>query len=817
MKIAKDFFKHVPIEKRKIVQNKLSQFAEAIIKSKVFSDVPKGFWIRKIIGTNIYKFRVNSGDRILFRFEESTGSIIFISYETHDDQVRSARSFQDVDIEAFEINVAEYVDGEIDIKIDHYAKQELLSKLYVIEQQDVIDEEYISLLIENPLLHTSNVLTREQYECLTVREKIVIILGCAGSGKTSIGIRKLLLHEELAVPTIYVSHSSYLMNAVKETFFTYTKKAKHISFYSLQQLYEHVLQKKIVVVSLQDFLKWYEQNQLHNEQIALTPEAIFLEINTVIKGEAKQKALLGLDEYLASTSCLSINEKRFVYFIASLYQQWLQTNDYVDLNDMATMVLKEKAQYISLIVDEMQELTKKQLDSIIHLTIAPNHLMILGDYHQVLLNYKFSIEQLKQHLAEKALPYQILSIMKNFRSGSKTVKLLNEIKHLKQSYYPSNIHEKEKAIRESTLPKVVVDPKKLQHLATHINQNANAIVIVANANEKQYIKQFGFDRIFLIDEVQGLQYSDVYCINIMKINNGHLKLLETTSKHAQLESVYFNQLYIAASRSIEHLCFIEEETTPLLDAYMPYLEQTNLDAILCGPFTETSREEWLQEGLQLKLLGKYEQAIDAFIKAGSYEEIRLCEDLQARAKNYDHLQEYETILKFGWHIQDAQQLITCLTVLEKQYGIQMIGNISYFVTKMDGGILYRQHYLSPSSSVEERGNGIYSLIDYDYALKHTLFISGCFYKGNEPIHINEVFKADDTNFRDLLILFNNHEITIEAMNLAYQHSIKEQYHNFDQQRYPDLPGLLATFNVDVHREKAEHKKSAKDFLDDIFS
>jgi hypothetical protein len=50
-----------------------------------------------------------------------------------------------------------------------------------------------------------------------------------------------------------------------------------------------------------------------------------------------------------------------------------------------------------------------------------------------------------------------------------------------------------------------------------------------------------------------------------------------------------------------------------------------------------------------------------------------------------------------------------------------------------------------------------------------------------------------------------------------QHSIKEQYHNFDQQRYPNLQGLLVTFNVDVHREKKEHKKSAKDFLDDIFS
>lgn len=58
---------------------------------------------------------------------------------------------------------------------------------------------------------------------------------------------------------------------------------------------------------------------------------------------------------------------------------------------------------------------------------------------------------------------------------------------------------------------------------------------------------------------------------------------------------------------------------------------------------------------------------------------------------------------------------------------------------MDGQILYRQHYLLPSSSVDEQGNEIYSLIDYDYALKQTLFISGCFYRGYEPIHIYELF------------------------------------------------------------------------------
>ena len=115
-------------------------------------------------------------------------------------------------------------------------------------------------------------------------------------------------------------------------------------------------------------------------------------------------------------------------------------------------------------------------------------------------------------------------------------------------------------------------------------------------------------------------------------------------------------------------------------------------------------------------------------KPGKMKKIQQCNNLLARTKNYDHLQEYEAILKFGWHIDDANQLVKCLTVLEEEYGIRMVGNISYFVTKMDGQILYRQHYLLPSSSVKEQGNEIYSLIDYDYALNTRYLFQDVFIK-----------------------------------------------------------------------------------------
>ncbi|MDO7905330.1 hypothetical protein Q5741_02745 [Paenibacillus sp. JX-17] len=196
MRIAKDFFKHVPIEKQSIVLGKLETFTRIITNTNVFHEIPKGFWIRKIIGTNIYKFRVNSGDRILFTFNEN-GMITYLSFETHDKQILSAKRMNMGDIIEFRIDESVYHEDILDESINRYAVHELVSKLNIISQQDVMDDEYVSLLLDNDdLFETEQILTREQYDALNNPYQLTVILGCAGSGKSNIGIRRLLLHQE---------------------------------------------------------------------------------------------------------------------------------------------------------------------------------------------------------------------------------------------------------------------------------------------------------------------------------------------------------------------------------------------------------------------------------------------------------------------------------------------------------------------------------------------------------------------------------------------------------------------------------------------
>lgn len=73
MKVTYQLLDDIALEKREFILNKIRNFEKNLLEIKSMKNLLKGFWVRKIIGTNIYKFRVNSGDRILFKYEKYEG------------------------------------------------------------------------------------------------------------------------------------------------------------------------------------------------------------------------------------------------------------------------------------------------------------------------------------------------------------------------------------------------------------------------------------------------------------------------------------------------------------------------------------------------------------------------------------------------------------------------------------------------------------------------------------------------------------------------------------------------------------------------
>lgn len=85
----------------------------------IIREIPKGFWIRRVKNTNIFKFRINSGDRCLFTYERflddtrHTNRVVFIEFVEHDKQIVHANRISNIDICSLE-----YQDDDVEDSID---------------------------------------------------------------------------------------------------------------------------------------------------------------------------------------------------------------------------------------------------------------------------------------------------------------------------------------------------------------------------------------------------------------------------------------------------------------------------------------------------------------------------------------------------------------------------------------------------------------------------------------------------------------------------------------------------------------------------
>ncbi|MEK4931122.1 MULTISPECIES: UvrD-helicase domain-containing protein [Bacillus] len=803
MRISKDFFKHIPIEKHTIVLKKLETFTKMIEKTNVFHKIPKGFWIRKIAGTNIYKFRVNSGDRILFTFHEN-GSITYLSFETHDKQIQAAKRMNKEDLIELIIDETIYNEEEIDENINRYALQELVNKLKIISQQDVMDDEYIALLLEDAeLFDSEKILTREQYEALNNPSRLTVILGCAGSGKTNIGIRRLLLHQEMEIQTFYVSHSPYLMNEIKTQFLNRTTSEKFIQFFSLHQFYEQLLLQSFTLVTKEDFFLWFKENNLQSK---LTPDQLFLEINTVIKGQTLQK-MMTQDQYNKWPSDFSVLEKRNIYFVASLYQRWLNKNQYYDLNDLAFFILQEDGKKIeSIVFDEIQELTYKQFESLLHVSKSVKKNLLLGDPYQAIENYAFQPEQIFATLSRHRIPYQKFKLNKNFRSGFQVVQLLNYIKEQEVTYYPTTYRLDEIAIRSTSTPKLIIQNEFTHELLQKLDQDASSIIVVATPEAKKQFQIIGFQRVFVVTEVQGLQYKNVYCQDILQ----HFS--NVNRNHLHLSKIYFHLMYIAASRTSQHIYFLENQQPNSI--VMDFFEQCDYKEFVELEYGITSSMEWLQEARKLEVLGKFEQAFDAYKKAHDQDGMTRCQALLLRARNYQHLESYLSIIHFDFNIKKPEQIEYALQLLKNQH-IQLIGRTTYFITQSNNGIInFNPFFIEPSTDIKHVSQGLYRRINYSYAAKYTLHVAGVLYQENEPILLSEKFSQRKQN--DISFFEKDGRIHLNPTHLAESRLKLKQYMDFEKQKQPAVLEVLQDFNVDVVIENAKKKETAEDFLSGIF-
>ncbi len=837
MNYSINLLSEIPIEKKNIILEKMKKFEKILLDTISFDGIPKGFWIRKIIGTDVYKFRVNSGDRILFKYinDHKIKKIIFISYCNHDEQIRKGKNIDinnlnyiTIDDEKdLEIINSDYEEDDFDKEINAYIKLEVYEKLQQIKNNFIIEDEYIGLSIDEENVKKMEFLSIQQYDCIADIKNPLLISGCAGSGKTNIAVRKLLLNNKLNIKTCYMTCTDLMMSKAKTLYNSLEDDANNISFYTLREICLNILKiDNTTIIEYNDFFNWISENNILNEyKLEINTREIFIEINTLIKGKVQEDKMINKEAYYNSIeSHYDIKLKKKIYKIASSYQRWLNDNKYYDDNDLVLETIKkvdENYKFDYIIYDEIQELTEKQLTLLFSLSSNRNNMMLMGDNNQVInlgnLNFKF----IKSKFYDNYHKIVQKNLNKNYRNVLEVTKWINKLNEIKSSKFISQgkvFEENEYAIKKGNKPKIKYDMQDKVSFFKKIDRTVNGIVIVSDEDDKIQLQKndYKIGRVFTIQEVRGLEYENIYCYNIIsKFECIWKKVLNNAEKNAEIYSVYFNMLYIAATRSRKDLFFIEDKETEInyfLDQYCDKVVNDN--EILDNLLEVFSKEEWNEEAEKLEKERKYYQAYEAYKKAGENKRAEICLRANKRMVNYDNTEKFTSFILINAKEIKKDIIEEALFNIYDKYEIYIRGYIQIYRYDMAlNGWCSVSKYINNGYDVSEVAKEIsleLSSKDYD---KTQLCLEGCFYRDEVPVNMKLILNSE---YEDIHITYNNNQISIKEFIFCYGRLIREERIK-KQKKLEEEIGIDFDDQIKIVENSQKYReKSADDILSYIF-
>ena len=584
----------------------------AKLKSYLEDDNFKSAEVKKV-GDNLYRAKLNQRDRILFsihRSREQSYALILEFIKNH--AYQKSRFLRHV--------------GCIDE-----------DKIPLLLKPEESDEK--TLVYLNPNHSSFNMLDKiisfdDHQQSIYDLLPPLIVIGSAGSGKTTLMLEKM---KQAVGDVLYVTQSPYLVKNSRALYYAhhYDNPEQQIDFLSFQDFLESIQVPTGKPVTFHAFQQWfshYRQDQLKDAH------KLFEEFRGVITGPSTDKSWLSREEYLnlgVKESIFLAEEREAVYSIFENYLVYLQDNHLYDSNIVSHQYLQlSQPRYDFIIVDEVQDLTNIQLYLIIKSLRQAQGFILCGDSNQIVHPNFFSWSKVKslfyrqEDLQNSDELIRILNT--NYRNSPQVTDIANKILKIKNQRFGSIDKESHYLVECNSHNQGEVlflqdTAANRQELDNKTKASTLFAVIVMTTEQKPAAQQyFSTPLVFTIQEAKGLEYENIILYNFLspeeasyrEISKGvsaadleqdmkYARVKDKTDKSLEIYKFYINALYVAITRAVKNLYWIESSPKqPLLD--LLGLRDAQFSLQLASQ--NSSLDAWRQEAHKLELQGKQEQA-----------------------------------------------------------------------------------------------------------------------------------------------------------------------------------------------------------------
>jgi hypothetical protein len=568
----------------------------------------------KKVGDNLYRARLNQSDRLLFSVYRHQGCayaliLEYIKHHAYEDSrfLRRAAAIDESKISAID-DPAQIEGAPLAYLNPHNDRFNLLDKIISFD-----DHQQATYQLQPPL----------------------VIIGSAGSGKTALTLEKM---KQTVGDVLYVTQSAYLVRNSRDLYYAhdYENPDQQADFLSFQEFLESIEVPDGKPVAFPAFQAWFGR-QRHGGALK-DAHKIFEEFRGVITGPATDKSWLSREDYQAlgvKESIFLADERAAVYETFEKYLKFLAEQKLYDPNVVSHQYLpKITPRYDFVVVDEVQDLTNVQLYLILKALRRPEDFILCGDSNQIVHPNFFSWSKVKSlfyRQADLRGEGDLIRILNtNYRNSPQVTEIANRILKIKNQRFGSIDKESHYLVEsnghvegEVLLLEDSADIRR--ELDNKTRTSTLFAVIVMNAEQKpEAVRHFSTPLVFTIQEAKGLEYENIILYNFLTLEEGRYREIakgvntadlaqdlkyargkDKTDKSLEVYKFYVNALYVALTRAIRNLYWIESNARqPLLD--LLGLREVRTSLTLANQ--NSSLDAWRLEAHKLELQGKQEQA-----------------------------------------------------------------------------------------------------------------------------------------------------------------------------------------------------------------